>query len=181
MADQMKSQLLKCTLIKDKRAKRIKQAFDTLPEFNLNCRELNEEITTIHAVRKTRGLDRRSDTFIQDLINGMIDDQAQRSRLVEILMVCVKTIRNLEDTLDSLSGYLQMEYSEQIASVAKTKAERSSFIENQVLRKFRKYVAKVDTIKETTALVITDIDKAGFVYKNLIEAVKLSSGGNRQI
>lgn len=173
--------LLKRKLISDKRMKHLHEAFTTLPHYSMPTKELMEEVTTLHTIRKTRGLNSkkvRNSTFVQDLIDGMIDDGSKRSRLVEILMECVKTIRVLDDNLDDLQGYLLLEYSHLIGSI-RTKGEREQFIETQVFTKYRKYSKKLRNLKEACEFVIQDIDKFAYTYRNLVEAAKLVASPTR--
>jgi len=165
---------LKRALLKDKRMLKLHDAFTTLPQYQLNIAELYDEVKTIHALRKTRQLNTKNKNFIRDLIDGMIDDGAKRSRLVEILMVCVKTIRTLEDTLESLEGYLLMEYSTKLYQL-KTKGERADFIKHHVFQPYLKYSKRLSTLKDAVELVCVDIDKFAYSYRNLVEAAKLSS------
>lgn len=175
MADKQDILRIKRTILKDKKVKRLSKAFDELSQYNMPTKKLIEEIESIHMTRKTRHLEKESSTFVQDITEGMLNDQASRSRLTEILMGCVHVIRNLENSLESLEGYLQVEYATQLSSI-RTKGERTSFLQHHVLSKYHKYIDKVSRVKEAAELVMVDIDKAGYVYKNLIEAVKLAAG-----
>jgi len=166
---------IKRIIAKDKRVGKLDDAFQELSEFNLPIRDMYEEIERIHMTRKTRHLDKSSDTFVQDVIEGMLNDQANRSRLTEILMTCLHAKRNLSSSLESLQGYIMIEYSAQLSTI-RTKGERVNFIEHHVFSKYHKYIDRVTRIKEAAELVTTDIDKAGYMYKGLIEAVKLAAG-----
>jgi hypothetical protein len=168
-------QYLRKTIRQDSRLVRLDTAFDELPEYSLNANELYEEIKRIHMVRKTRHLDRKSKTFVDDVTEGLLDDQAHRSRLSEILISCVQIIRNLENTLDSMEGHLLIEYNELLSEI-RTKSERQTFVRTNVLNKYLRYVDKIDRVKQTAEIVITDIDKAGWMYARLMDALKLSSG-----
>jgi hypothetical protein len=168
-------QYLRKTIRKDPRLMRLDAAFDELPEFSLNANELYEEIKRIHMVRKTRHLDRRSKTFVDDVTEGLLDDQAHRSRLSEILISCVQIIRNLENTLESMEGHLLMEYDDLLREI-RTKGERQTFVRTNVLNKYLRYVDRIDRVKQTAEIIITDIDKAAWMYRNIIEAVKLATG-----
>ena len=163
------------TIRSDSRLLRLDDAFNTLPEFSLNTVELYEEINRIHMVRKTRHLNRKSASFTQDIIDGLLDDQAHRSRLSEIMMGCVHVARNLSGTLETMEGHLLSEYSDLLSSI-RTKTERQTFVRANVLNKYMKYVDRVDRVKVAAETVIIDIDKAGYMYRNLIEAVKMSAG-----
>lgn len=175
MADKEDLLRIKRRLQKDKRAQRLKDSFDRLSQYNLPLRELYDEVERIHMARKTRHLDKRSDTFVQDVTEALIGDQSDRGRLSEILMACVNVIRELEDALENLEGYMLIEYATEMSAI-RTKSERSTFIRQHVLNTFHKYVQRVSRVKGAVEIVIVDIDKAGFMYKNLIEVVKLAAG-----
>lgn len=166
---------IKRMILKDKRVLKLDRAFSQLAEYNLPLRDMFEEIERLHMTRKTRHLDKQSETFVQDIVDGMINDQSSRSRLTEIMMSCVHSVKNLEQSLDMLEGYLLLEYSSTLSNI-RTKAERQSFMRHHILTKYRRYVNRVNRVKDAAELVITDIDKAGYYYKNLIETVKLAAG-----
>lgn len=171
---------LKRRLNNDKRMKKLHDNFANLPQYQLNLKELYDEIESLHKIRKTRTLNSKSKSLTQDLIKGMLDDGATRSRIIEILIVCVKTIHQLEDTLTDLEGYLLMEYGSSIYGI-KTKAERSQFIEAHVFRQFRQYITRLNIVKTTAEFVVGDIDKFAYTYRNLIEAAKITKSNLDQL
>lgn len=175
MADKQDLLRIKRRLQKDKRVKRLEDAFERLAEYNIPVKTVYEEIERIHMTRKTRHLDKSSGTFVQDVIEGMLDDQANRSRLTEILMSCVHAQKNLTSSLDTLEGYLMVEYASEL-SVIRTKGERVSFMAHHVLSKYHKYIDRVSRVREAAEMVTVDIDKAGYMYKGLLEAVRLAAG-----
>lgn len=178
--DKQELVLLKKRLTKDKRMVKLHSNFQELPQYRLPLKDLYEEVETIHKLRKTRSLNSKSKSLVQDLIKGMLDDGSKRSRLVEILMVCVKTTKQLEDTLVDLEGYLLMEYGGQIYGL-KTKGERSQFIETHVFRQYRQYITRMGVVKDAAEFVIVDIDKFAYTYRNLIEAAKLTKSNLDQL
>lgn len=175
MIDRQRLAHIRKLIRRDKRLSDLEDRFNNLPYYQINGKELHAEIKRIHMVRKTRQLNRKSKTFVGDITESLIDDQAHRSRLTEILMECVKIIRNLENTLESIEGHLLLEYSELLSEI-RTKSERESFIHHNILKEYFKHIEKVERIKQVAEFVIVDIDKAGYMLKNLIEAVKLAAG-----
>lgn len=157
---------------KDERIKRLEKAFADLPQYNLPDKEMIEEIQNLHTLRKTRSLHSKSKSFVQDIIDAMLDDGAKRGRLVEITSACFKTIHQLKGALDDLEGYILYTYGAQMNGL-RTKGEREQFVYHHVLKRFHKYVRKIERVYESAKLVIEDIDKAGYNYRNLVEAVKL--------
>lgn len=165
---------------KDKRIKALHNNFSELPVYQLNEAELTEEIQNLHTLRKTRILNRRSKSFINDIIDAMLDDGSKRARLVEITSVCYKTLHNLKNTLEDLEGYILYEYGSHMNGL-RTKHEREQFVYHHVLRKFHKYLKKVERVYEAAKIVVEDIDKAGYNYRNLVEAVKLIKSKTSEI
>ena len=167
--------LLKRSIKKDPRIKRLSLSFEELPMYNIPLKDNYEEVEQMHKVRKTRYLDRASTTFVQDIMEGMLDDAAKRARLSEILMGCSNTLRALNSTLDSLEGYLLIEYASKLRRIS-TKGERTSFIRHHVFDKYRKYSERVERVKYACEVVMSDIDKAGYTYTNIIKTVQLAAG-----
>lgn len=180
MTDKQDMLRIKRIITKDARLKKLDVSFENLPQYNIPVKNIFEEIERIHMTRKTRHLNRKSASFVQDITEGLIDDQANRSRLTEILMSCIHTMRNLNSTLDSLEGYLLVEYAAQLSSI-RTKAERVGFIQYHILVKYKRYIDRVQRVKEAAELVIVDIDKAAWMYRNLIESAKLASGRREEL
>lgn len=146
--------------------------FKTNTDFQLPLKELMEEIQTYHTIRKTRTL-MRGANFLNDLIDGMIDDGAKRARLVEIKMAVLRASRRIDNVLDDLEGNFLHNHSD-ILNTIRTKTERSSFIRSVIFSSFRKYVNRLNMVNEAADLVITDIDKFAYTYRNLVETAKLT-------
>lgn len=180
MANKQDLERIKRKVNKDKKLTKLNERFDSHPSYNLPVRELYEEIENLHMTRKTRQLKRNSDSFTQDLMDGMLQDQSVRSRLTEIIMTCLSVTKSLRETLDNLSGYISVEYADEL-SILRTKAERTNFVDKHILATYYKYVRRVEKLRESAELVIVDIDKAGFNYKGLIEAAKMVSGGREVV
>jgi hypothetical protein len=173
MASREQLQLLKRTLYKDERLLRLKEAFNNLPEYRMDFKDLHDEIDTMMTTRPLRSLNRK-DNFVDNLVEAMMVDQQYRTRVTEILMSCVKTEKHLSRSVDHLSDYLKTEYHSNIYSLYKTKADRESFVD-YVLRKFIVYLDKIDELKQRCALLTGDIDKAGYMFKGLLESVQISA------
>ena len=174
MASKEQLALLKKTISKDERLQRLKTAFGELPEYRLNLGDLHEEVDSMMVTRPIRSLDRRDASFIDAIVDAMMTDQQYRTRITEILMSCVKVEKSLSRSVTQISDYLGTEYHSVIYQVYKTKYERVAFIES-VLRKYTTYLDKIDELKQRCVLLTTDIDKAGYMFKGLIETVQISA------
>lgn len=158
---------------KDKKYRRFNDLFESNPNFAMPFEDLHEELTALHTTRKTRHLRRRKNSmsFGHDLVDGMLQDQAARSRATEILAQCVKVTDGMKEMLTNLRDYLSVEYSSMLKVIG-TVAERKAFIEN-VMRPFYQFLNQIETLQQHCNLLITDIDKANYTYKNLVEVLKV--------
>lgn len=158
---------------KDKKFIRFREAYEGNPAFNIDFEDFHEELKRLHETRSTRHLKRKSKGFTEDVIDGMLQDQATRSRVAEILGQCVKISSSVEKTLNNLRDYLLSEFSTQLKRLG-AQTERKMFIES-VMSSFYEYVSDVQTLEKSCRLIVDDIDKAGYTYRNLVEAIKILS------
>lgn len=154
---------------RDEKYKRFKRAVETNPNLKLPFDELHDELHRLQRTRPVRSLNRKDKHFTKAVIDAMLLDQAHRSRCTEILAATISISGTFQETLTNLRDYLLLEYAKQIGG---TKNERQQFMEN-VLRPFFRYIHKVEQLKAHAHLVIDDIDKAGYTYRNLVESIKL--------
>ncbi len=164
----------KKTLNNDKRLRKVKLAFNTLPEYSLDFEDLNKELDTLMTMRSVRSLKDEKGTLSQAVMDAMLQDQSYRSRCTEILMSCVRVDRKLSRTIDKLEDYLMVEYASLISGLYRTVKERKAFVV-YVLRRYTDFLDQVEELRERCGLLTGDIDKAGFAMKNTIEALNLAS------
>ena len=95
MARKELAKAVKRVIINDKRFKKLKKAFNELPEYNLNVDEIEEELTSLHESRTVRRLRNRlsEPKFIDETVKALLKDQEVRSRITEIRVSCVTTSR----------------------------------------------------------------------------------------
>ena len=165
------------TLVKDlkddARVTRLRETFTTLPIFNINVRQLTDEIASTHKIREVRRLNSQEPGFLTQLLKANTDDQATRSRMTEILVECGRAISKLDKTLDYLTQYLITTYTYELRAF-KTKEERQ-YIIHAVLRQFRDYMADVQSLKDTALLIVSDIDKAAWSMKLSVAVMQIHS------
>ena len=161
------------TLRSDKRYKRLLESFDTSPAFRIPKESLAEEIKVIHELREIRRLNTNDAAFVDKVIKANTHDQAQRSRLVEIIVVCTRISNKLTEAIEALKQHYMLEYVDHLRQF-RTKEERNLVL-NMALRKFIRFVNEVESLKEMANIVVLDIDKAAWSLKNTIEALKISS------
>lgn len=155
----------------DRKFLRLKKIFSTHETYKLSTDKLLEEIKSCHQIRKVRRLNVTDTNFVDNLIDASLLDQAQRSRLTEILIQCVRAQTSLEQALESLKFHLLTTFSSSLTSF-RTKEERQQVIQ-LALKEFSRFLADVDIVKQAATLVITDIDKASYALKNSITAIQL--------
>jgi len=157
----------------DKRYKRLLEAFDSAPLYNIPRESIIEEVKRIHELREIRRLNPRDSGFVDKLILANTHDQSARSRLTEILMRCIHVGTKLSDAIAALKQHFLLEYSDHLRQF-RTKEERSMVL-NIALRKFIKYVEEVNNLKMVVEVVITDIDKGSWSLRASIQAMEISS------
>lgn len=163
---------IKRIIRKDKKFQRMKELYETNPAYSIDFEGFHKEISTIHLTRNTRSLRRKkSNQFVENVIDAMLQDAAGRSRIVEILGQCVKIGTSMEKTVSNVRDYLLSEYTVVLRKLG-TQTERKYFVES-VMRAFYEYLSQIETLEKHARLVVDDIDKAGYVYKNLIESIKI--------
>lgn len=167
------------TLKADKRYKRLLEMFNTAPLYQIPCDSLLEELKTIHSLREIRRLNPREEGFADNIVKANTHDQAQRSRVVEIMMRCTHVSKKLSDALDALRNHFMMEYHDHLKQF-RTKEERM-IVMNTALRKFVKYIGEVENLKEVCTLVVGDIDKAAWSLRNNIEVLRIHSAREMQV
>lgn len=159
---------------KHKIYQRYLELFEKNPAFRINFDAYHEEIATMHTTRRTRTLRRKRNVqFVENVVDAMLDDQACRSRCAEILGECVKISNAMEENLGNVRDFLLTEFARHLKDIG-TQAERKGFVEN-VMKRFYEFFNQVQTLEKHARLIIEDVDKAGYTYRNLVEAIKVLS------
>lgn len=157
----------------DRRCQRLLGIFQDSPIYKIAFAEFTKEVMDIHKTRSIRYLSRTEGRFIEQIVDASLRDQANRSRLAEISMVCFRAAASLEEALTPLQEYLIMTYGPEMSFV-RTKDERKQLVE-MALRPFYKFISQCTTLRQLTDIVIVDIDKAAWSLKLLINAYELQN------
>lgn len=165
---------------KDAKYIRLREAFETLPQFQLPIEEMHKEIHTTHKTRSIRRLNTHAKDFIDKVVEAAAGDINARGRLTEIMVVSLKASRQLNIAIETLSDYLVSKYGDRLRRIASTKGERDKFIET-LLRDFIVYSKKADTLRESAALVITDIDKDGYGLRVIVDTMRINNKYENQL
>ena len=158
-------------LRRDERYQRLKNLFDTSPQYRLPIDHLSDEVLTLHKTRAIRRLNSLDPNIVDSVVKAITVDQANRSRLTEISITCLSAKTSLEDALDALRYHLLAAYEEDLRQF-RTKDERM-VVMDMTFRQFRKYIMRVDVLRASTELVVQDIDKGAWAVRALIDALKI--------
>lgn len=165
---------IRSTIKKNPRYKQFLENFRGNPAYNINFEEFHEELQRLHTTRLTRELKRKkSRSFPEKVLDAMLQDQSTRSRCAEILGQCTKISNAMERTLSKLRDYLCAEYAGYLKTVG-AQGERKAFVES-IMRDFYDFYDEVKTLENSARIVIEDIDKANYMFKNLVEIIKVLS------
>lgn len=164
---------------KDKRYKRLKESFDTLPIYQLKIESLNSELANLHKIREIRRLNTGDPGFVDALIRANNQDVSTRGRASEIMMECVRIIDKLGYAVKLLQDHLLITYTDELRSY-RTKEERLQVIRT-VLRPFDKYINDASSLKEVSQIVIMDIDKDNFASNLTMRALELHVARERRV
>ena len=160
-------------LRRDKRYLRLKESFDTLPLFNMPIDQYHKDIDMYHKSRPIRNLNPANPKIVDQLLRASIDDQGYRSRVVAIIMECVRASASLESAVDAYKEYVLVHYSEDLKSL-RTKEERMMVIKTAV-GSFQKYINKVQVLRDCCDLLVKDIDQGAWSLKLSVQTLELHS------
>ena len=157
----------------DKRYKRIKENFETLPVYNMAIDQHNKDLDMYHKSRPVRLLNPDSPKFMDKLVRASVDDQAYRSRIIAIQKDCIRSQLTLEATVKAFTDYVLLEYSEELKGL-RTKEERLMIVRT-TLAPFERHIMRVTALKQCCELVIKDIDQAAWSLKLLVSTLEIHS------
>lgn len=163
----------------DDKYKRLYKIFSQNDLYNIPFQAWRDEVERIHKTRGIRILRQESGKFLDKVIDASIEDQANRSRLCELRLKCVRAEGALLEGVDALEEYLLLRYSSEMGAI-RTKDERNKVI-NLALRRFQKFLKEIKTLMDMTEIVISDIDKAAFSLQRIITAFELHSKPERTL
>lgn len=135
-----------------------------------------DELESLHARRGIRAL--RSNVLLESSIkvsiDSNIDNQAIRSRCVEIKISALRQQIIIEETVDLLKKYLSSNYSEFLAKKYKTATEKKAAID-YVLSKVSNLEDRLKLVIKLADVVIDDCDSAGYTLHRINEALTMKS------
>ena len=139
--------------------------------YHIDLEALETEIDSLHMNRKVRKLKTEEiiSSFQKKFIDAALQNQAFRSRLVEIKVKNFRIAARLEEHLDVIKPYLRTQYADSLAKF-KTVADKNAAI-NNVLEKPMRFLQKLENLDKVLETLIKDIDQCSFALKHLIDAM----------
>jgi len=164
---------------KDKRVKALLKALHQ-GSYQIDLPALELEIDNLHLTRKIRTLKTQEviASFQTKFLEAALQNQAYRSRLVEIKVKCFRIAAKLDEHISVVKTYLSMTYPNALKAY-KTVAERRAAIES-VLEEPFSFLKKLELKDKELAEVIKDTDQAGFAMKHIIEAMTYNKEGGHK-
>jgi len=158
-----------------KKDKRIIKLFSMIENgtYALNTSSLLNEIESLHRLREVRTLKTETvlHSFQAKFLSAVLQNQAYRSRIVEISMQCFRIDARLSEHLEALRPYLKDKYGEYLSQY-KTINDRESVI-NSVLEPAIRLQKKLNSVIKMAEMAIDDLDQAAWSFKNIIQTMNL--------
>lgn len=145
---------------------------NSIEQYNIPVETYLEEAKTRFIARKFRRLDANDVTILEKITEAAIEDSVLRSRLTEMLVLCEQAKKSIGGLLDRYENYALIEHGTSIRRIVTTKDERKEFIRG-ILEDYYRYLSDVEVFSEQLKLLITDLDKAGYQLKHIIDAQRL--------
>lgn len=164
---------------KDKKYKRLKESFDTVPLYQMPIEKLANEIETLHKMRLIRILNVEDAKFVDNIIKANTQDQSVRGRLTEIMMMGVRVSVKLNRALETLRFHLLITFTDELKSY-RTKEERVQIV-NMVLAPFERYIADVTMLRESATLCVKDIDQGNFSLDKTLRSLEMHTARERRV
>lgn len=139
------------------------------PEFE----NFGDEILRLHKTREIRLLKRGNRA--SKLSDAALQDQATRSRCVEIAAIITLNRNYLERAINNALKHLETHYGSYLFSKGcKTKMEQKAVYE-VCMADAKSKMEQMDTIIEVADRVIDDIDKGSFAIKHSLDALQIAT------
>lgn len=135
-----------------------------------------DEMMGLHSKRGIRALNTTAllQSSVHVSIDTTIDNQAVRSRVVELKMRAFQKLLIVDEKLDRLIRYVQAHYAAVLATEAKTLADRKAIVQDQ-LRDVIKVKKRLEGVMKLADMVIEDCDAAGYSSLRINQMLELKS------
>ena len=165
----------------DRRVRRLQRMLRN-GDYNVNTAAFRRELQATHSTRLTRRLTVKDVLvrFQTRFLRAVLQNQANRSRFVEIKITCFDTHARLDQHLTKLRQYLMLTYGEQLRRAASTVEERRNVI-NSCLSAAVELQQEIETVIKIADMVVADIDQTGWAIRNIITAMELIQERGKQL
>ncbi len=162
---------------KDKRVKTLLKSLRN-GSYHLDLDGLEKEIDSLHLTRQIRKLKTEEvlQSFQKKFIEAALQNQAYRSRLVEIKVKCFRVAAKLEEHISMVKAHLGLTYPNALSRY-RTAAERRAAI-NSVLEEPSTFLTKLDQKDKELETFIKDLDQTSFSLKHIIDAMAYNKDTN---
>ena len=144
--------------------------------YQFNRKPYLKELDNIQITRKIRFI--KSDDLLtenqKNLLEVSLQNQAIRSRIVEIKLISVKKAELLETHITELKSYIALRYREGLKTLYSTTQERNNSLE-YLFKDGQKILNKIQMLEEVCDILLNDIDQASWSIKSIISILELSS------
>ncbi|MDE1905100.1 MAG: hypothetical protein KGH75_01435 [Rhodospirillales bacterium] len=163
-------------LEKAKKDKRVIALFKALRNgsYTIDLKGLEKEVDTLHITRQVRKLKTEEllQSFQKRFTDAALENQAYRSRLVEIKVKCYRVSAKLEEHIKVIKGYLASQYPNSLSKY-RTASERRQAIDS-VLEEPLTFLAKLAMKDKEIELIIKDLDQSAWAMKDVLGAANLN-------
>lgn len=171
----MNAKLLRKKIKRHSRYRKLKELLEDpdVEQYNIPFSEYLNEIKLTYRSRRFRNLDPNElATILEDVTSCSIEDTQLRSRYTEMLIVSTQAIKSIAGLLDRFESWVFIEFSGDLRDCFTNQADRKKLIDD-ILKDFRDYLKDAEAFKEQVSLILSDLDKAGYSVKNIVDAQKL--------
>jgi hypothetical protein len=166
---------------RDRRVRRLRGMIKS-GTYNVNIAGFIKELESSHTAKLTRRLSVEDvlTKFQTRFLRAVLQNQANRSRFVEIKVRCFVTKERLDRHLTKLRQHLMSRYSGALRNSAGTQEERRSIVNNE-LAEAMELQQSIKTVMDIADLIINDVDQAGWDMKRIIDAMTLIQERGKQL
>lgn len=133
------------------------------------------ELESLHARRGIRALNSNSllQSSLKITIDSNIDNQAVRSRCVEIKIAALKQLLLLKESIDYLKKYISSKYHSKLQDIGNM-TERRAYVE-LLLSPLIKQEERIKMVTKIAEEVIEDCDASGWALSRINSALEMKS------
>ena len=144
--------------------------------FKVNSDKLISELQEMHASRLSRKLTPEDvlRRFKTRFLESVLQNNAWRSRAVEIKMECHRLLIKLDELLPVLKKYIKSNYAKELQEYFKTQSDRDSYVD-MLLEQAIRQKHSLEGVSKHADLLISDLDAAGWTAKGIIDVMELTS------